>query len=415
MRARAPLLSFAALGPTAPVAAGGPFDALWGGLWTDNPTIGRIIVVAILALGLTGANAALAHLRRYRQEDAQLALVRSNLAQWRSAQGITGTPTDGSEPATTSTGGEGAAAPNLVTFDRLREGLAGGGLIGSRMDLIEALRNERQSVETGLLQQLAAARDESRQGLATAGFAAANCMLLGILGTFAGLAIMVQQIDVGLPGGGAAGADLDVFEQAFTNLRSVLGGMKTAFSTSLVGMSWALVCTALDFRLRRRQAAFFERFERFTIQELLPATVPAYDDENLLERVSRQLVDSFGRLEEIQRLNHRTLEDLTGLQSGFGAIVEEIRTITRGEAARDLDRVIEELEKTNRSVVAVAEQVPRLIAGAERRGQELLSRLELLAAPSPLHASSAGGGLFSPRTLLIALVAVAALLLLTRF
>lgn len=413
MRASAALLSLATLGPTAPVAAGGPVDALWGGLWTDNPTIGRVIVVAIFALGLTGAHAALAHLRRYRQEDAQLALVRSNLAQWRSAQGTAEPPTDG--PAATSTGGGDAAAPNLVEFDRLREGLAGDGLIGTRMDLIEALRNERQSVETGLLQQLGAARDESRRGVATAGFAAANCMLLGILGTFAGLAIMVQQIDVGLPGGGGAGADLDVFEQAFTNLRSVLGGMKTAFSTSLVGMSWALVCTALDFRLRRRQAAFFERFERFTIQELLPATVPAYDDENLLERVSRQLEDSFGRLEEIQSLNHRTLEDLTGLQSGFGAIVEEIRTITRGEAARDLDRVIEELEKTNRSVVAVAEQVPRLIAAAERRGQDMLSRLELIASPPPLHASPAGSGLFSPRTLLIALVAVAALLILTRF
>lgn len=414
MRARAALLCLAALGPTAPVAAGGPFDALWGGLWTDNPTIGRVIVVAIFVLGLSGAHAALAHLRRYRLEDAQLALVRSNLAQWRSAQGTAEPPTEGREPAS-ATGGVDAAAPNLVAFDRLREGLDGGGLIGSRMDLIEALRNERQSVETSLLQQLGAARDESRRGLATAGFAAANCMLLGILGTFAGLAIMVQQIDLGLPGGGATGADHDVFEQAFANLRSVLGGMKTAFSTSLVGMSWALVCTALDFRLRRRQAAFFERFERFTIQELLPATVPAYDDENLLERVSRQLEDSFGRLEEIQRLNHRTLEDLTGLQSGFGAMVEEIRTITRGEAARDLDRVIEELEKTNGSVVTVAEQVPRLIAAAERRGQEMLSRLELLASPPPLHGSPAGGGLFSPRTLLIALVAVAAFLLLTRF
>lgn len=408
---RAALCALAlALAPTLTADASG-IEALWGGLWGDNPIIGRLIVLVILALGAAGVGSALHHLRRYGREEARLVQLRANLEQWRaaraaaSAEDETATGADGAE--------DGTAARELVGIDRLREGLPAGGLIGGRLDLIESLRERRLTVDVALVQQLAAARDEAARGLALPAFAATNSMLLGILGTFAGLAIMVQQIHLGLPTAGAA-VNLDLFEQAFANLRSVLGGMKTAFSTSLAGMSCALLCTTLDFRLRRRQASFFERLERFTVAELLPATVPAYDDEKLLERVSEQLDRSFGRLDEIQRLNHRTLEDLTGLQRGFTAMIDEIRTITRGEAARDLDRVIDELEKTNRSVVAVVEQIPRLIATAERRGHEMVAAVERLVSPIGA-ATPLAGGLLSPRNLLIALATLAVLLVATRF
>lgn len=404
--------------PAGPAGADG-LDALWGGLWRDNPAIGRLVVVAIAVLGIAGVHAAVTHLRRYRREETALARVRGNLSAWRSAQagdpeaaGATARPGDAAGEAAPAEGREeDDGAKPLVPLDRLREGLPDGTAIGGRLDLLESLSRERQSIDVALIQQLGAAHDETHSGLATPAFAATTSMLLGILGTFAGLAIMVQQIDLGLPDATDAG----LFEQAFADLRSVLGGMKTAFSTSLAGMSCALVCSALDFRMRRRQAAFFAHLERFTVEELLPATLPGYDDDKLLARVSDQLDRSFGRLEEIQRLNQRTLEDLTGLHAGFAASVEEIRTITRGEAARDLDRVIEELEKTNRSVVAVAEQVPRLIASAERRGHEMLARLEQLAAPPPFVAPSAAGGLLSPRTLLIAIFALAVLIVVTRF
>lgn len=407
-------LALLSLLPAAPAAANA-LDALWGGLWRDNPTVGRLVVVAIALLGVAGTHAAAAHLARYRREEAALARVRSNLSRWRSAQdGTAEVAGEAADMAVESGGGEGGADPKpLVPLDRLREGLPGDTSMGARLDLLESLCRERQTVDVALIQQLGAAHDDTRPGLATPAFAATTSMLLGILGTFAGLAIMVQRIDLGLPD--AADAGLGLFEQAFADLRSVLGGMKTAFSTSLAGMSCALLCSTLDFRLRRRQATFFARLERFTVEELLPATIPGYDDDKLLARVSDQLDRSFGRLEEIQRLNQRTVEDLTGLHTGFAATVEEIRTITRGEAARDLDRVIEELEKTNRSVLAVAEQVPRLITSAERRGQEMLARLEQLAAP-PSHAGpSAAVGLLTPRTLLIAIFALAALIVVTRF
>lgn len=422
MNRRAGLLAVQALLP-ASAAAADTFDALWGGLWRDNPAIGRLVILVIIALGVVGVRSAVTHLRRYRREEAALGRVRNNLAAWRSAQ-VAASATSGEATADAAASAEGDPSPDgeeasadegdsdqpLVPLDRLREGLPDGTAIGARLDLLDSLRRERQAIDVPLIQQLGADDDETRPGLATPAFAATTSMLLGILGTFAGLAIMVQRIDLGLP----SATDPGLFEEAFADLRSILGGMKTAFSTSLAGMSCALVCSALDFRLRRRQAGFFARLERFTVEELLPATLPGYDDDKLLARVSDQLDRSFGRLEEIHRLNQRAVEDLNGLHTGFAATVEEIRVLTRDEAARDLDQVIEELQKTNRSVLAVAEQVPRLIASAERRSHEMLARLEQLAAPSPFAAPAAGGGLLSPRTLIFALVALAVLIVVTR-
>ena len=152
--------------------------------------------------------------------------------------------------------------------------------------------------------------------------------------------------------------------------------MKTAFSTSLVGMLCSILCACLDFGLRSRQASFFERLERFTTEELLPATVPAVYHENLLEQVSYQLERSFGRLEEIYEQNRMTLKDLSAVEAAFAEIVEEIRTITRGEAARDLERVIEQLAEINRAVLGVVDHLPRVIANSERNSREVLARIE---------------------------------------
>ncbi|HEX7787153.1 MAG TPA: hypothetical protein VF653_13120, partial [Methylomirabilota bacterium] len=104
--------------------------------------------------------------------------------------------------------------------------------------------------------------------------------------------------------------------------------------------------------------------------------VPAVYHENLLEQVSYQLERSFGRLEEIYEQNRMTLKDLSAVEAAFAEIVEEIRTITRGEAARDLERVIEQLAEINRAVLGVVDHLPRVIANSERNSREVLARIE---------------------------------------
>jgi hypothetical protein len=123
--------------------------------------------------------------------------------------------------------------------------------------------------------------------------------------------------------------------------------------------------------------------ERFTIEELLPAAVPAVEDESLLDRVSLQLENSFARLDDIYLQNQDALKDMTGAQRAFVDIVEEIRKITRSEASRNLEGVLEQLSQTNRSVLSVVDQLPRVVTAVESGQRRLLDRFASVLSSVP--------------------------------
>jgi methyl-accepting chemotaxis protein len=200
-------------------------------------------------------------------------------------------------------------------------------------------------------------------------------MMFGILGTFLGLAAMVQEIHLGLPSE-TANLSLDSWMSSVQQLGSVLGGMKTAFSTSLVGMTGAILSSSVAYWIGHRRRQVFELLERKTAAELVPATVPAVEDESLLVQVSNQLDDSFSRLDEIYRQNQDALKDLTGAQKAFVEIVDEVRDITRGQAARNLDGLLGQLAQASESVLAVSRQIPRVVSTFESTARELRGSAE---------------------------------------
>jgi hypothetical protein len=197
------------------------------------------------------------------------------------------------------------------------------------------------------------------------------------LGTFIGLAVMVQQIQFVLPQSSGS-VTVGSWTQSVENISRVLGGIKTAFSCSLVGIVCSILASLINFRLRSSQALFFERLERFTTEDLLPAAVPTVEDESLLDRVSLQLENSFTRLDDIYRQNQDALKDMTGAQRAFVDIVEEIRKITRSEASRNLEGVLEQISQTNRSVLTVADQLPKVVSAVEAGQRRLLERFSTL-------------------------------------
>lgn len=395
--------------------------AVWGSLWADNPLLGRLVVMAILCLTVAAVVAARQHFRRYRRETAMLGRVVERLlernrgaATSRQPEQDAESPADGGEdgpsPSAASIEPPPTSEPQLADLPTLKEGVDPGSLVWERLSSIETLRAHRARVNLDTLQQLSIARDQAKPGFGLPGFAAGLSMLLGIFGTFFGLAVMVQQIHLGLPTA-SEGLTLDAWTDSIQNLRAVLGGMKTAFSTSVMGMGGAIACMVIDFRLRRARAAFFERFERFTVEDLLPVTVPAIEDESLLERVTHQLDESFERLESIYAQNRAALADLAGVEEACAQIVGEVRTITRTEAARDLHRVVDQLTETNRSIMGVVEQLPRLVAATERTGREVVTRMEQL-----LQTGGEGGPTSGPRAAFPRLLvggAVIALLVMT--
>jgi biopolymer transport protein ExbB/TolQ len=428
------------------------FSSLLSSLWSDNTLVGRLIILCILFLLANATIATRRNLRRYRSEGANLDRVIARLGQWRAAReaaaaqatdspagaqaaaadvdavhaaaGDTADPAaagagkpgaasiapappdapdaEGATAATTATTEIKAVAPawhsltrqqdyGTADIESLQEGVDRSSLIAERLDAIAKMRRFQVKINLGTLQQLTQAKEAARRGMTAPGFAASTAMMLGLLGTFIGLAVMAQRIYFALPGT-AAGTTPDSWSSAFQNVTAVLAGIKIAFSTSLVGIFCAVSASLLGHRLRSAQAAFFERLERFTCEDLLPATVPSVEDESLLERVTVQLENSFLRLDDVFRQNADALKEMTGAQRAFVEIVDEIRLVTKNEASRNLEGVVEQVAATNRAVLKLVEQIPRLATAIDNGQRRLVDQLALhgtAASPGAPARSSA--------------------------
>ncbi len=357
--------------------------ALWHGIWSDNSPAGKLIVLIILALLAWALRCGSRHLKRYRREEDNLSRAIAKLRETtvRRVPAADANPQPGEAIADQGAAGGAAGEGNVSPADLavVRSDLAAESLIAERLAAIEKLRTRQVRVNPNALQQLSLARDQARPGMAVPGAVAGLATMLGLLGTFIGLAVMVQQIQFALPQSSGA-VTASSWTQSVDNISRILGGIKTAFSCSLVGIVCSILAAVTNFRLRSAQGLFFERLERFTTEELLPAAVPTVEDESLLDRVSLQLENSFARLDDIYRQNQDALQDMTGAQRAFVDIVEEIRKITRSEASRNLEGVLEQVSQTNRSVLTVAEQLPKVVSAMETGQRRLLDRFSTLVA-----------------------------------
>jgi hypothetical protein len=92
-------------------------------------------------------------------------------------------------------------------------------------------------------------------------------IFLGLLGTFYGLATTVPAVVATIKslapaeGGDLAGAE--VFERLLSGLESQLGGMGTAFSSSLLGLAGSLVVGLLDLFAGHAQNRFYRELEEW--------------------------------------------------------------------------------------------------------------------------------------------------------
>jgi hypothetical protein len=405
---------------------GETLELLWSSLWAANPWPGRVVIVSIVSVVAVAILLGWRQLARYSLEERAIQWVSEFLRSWggrRAESGgrdrddadsdprpeseddetvdpqvpleeaSDGAEEDGDEAATEnpepSTEEVVEASPRddpseTREPDRLMTELLGEvcahhrfgeSLIGDRIRAIDEMRRYRVKVDVDTLQDLALYRDAAKTGHGFPSFAAGLSMMLGILGTFLGLAAMVQEIHLGLPSE-TANLSLDSWMSSVQQLGSVLGGMKTAFSTSLVGMTGAILSSSVAYWIGHRRRQVFELLERMTAAELVPATVSAVENESLLARVSNQLEDSFSRLDEIYRQNQDALKDLTGAQEAFVEIVDEVRDITRGQAARNLDGLLGQLAPASESVLAVSRQIPRVVSTFESTARELRASAE---------------------------------------
>ena len=326
---------------------------------TDNTLIGLLLVFGLVLMAVISGGCATSHFRRYRiTESDYLNQAKTRLRSLRSKS---------DEP---SEGEKSLRLSNLVSAEELAQGVPPDSIIGDRLRMIALLRQSQTKVSLSALQQISRAREAARTSLRFPGVAVNLLMLVGLLGTFIGIAIVIQQIGLNI---GQGDGSLESFGKAF-------GGMYTKFSTTLVGMACAIVLASLNFRLAQAQERFFEDLDRFTVSELLPATIPALEDETLLERISQQLEQSFSLIEEIADKNAKTGEAVGAIQAGFADIVSNIRQQVRSEGPDRLHTllgqmagVIDQVSRVNDALHNLASELPKALTASNRRLEEAIT------------------------------------------
>jgi biopolymer transport protein ExbB/TolQ len=262
---------------------------------------------------------------------------------------------------------------------RLRESV-----IGDRLLALRKMRASHAKVNVQALQEMSIAKEAARRGIGFPSFVVGFAMLLGLLGTIIGLTKMVQTIHLTLP----TAADTLTpasWSQSLNNVRDVMSSMKSAFSATLVGLFCSITASLLNLRLEKAQSRFFEKLERFTIEELLPKTSPTMEDETLLQSINTQMERYFDELREVAEQNNQTVQDLSAAQKAFETTIASIEQMSRGnspgsvqEVIGQLSGVIGELSGVNRSIVTLTGRLPETLDMARQANQTMQQRVETL-------------------------------------
>jgi hypothetical protein len=183
----------------------------------------------------------------------------------------------------------------------------------------------------GLLDSIASRLDESRE---LSRYMAALLIFLGLLGTFWGLLLTVRSISDVIGGMSVGGDDVGaLFAQLKLGLARPLHGMGTAFSSSMLGLSGALVLGFLDLTAGQAQNRFYNELEEWLAGLTRLASGALADGEGSVPAYVQALLEQTAEnLENLQRIMLRGEESrresnraILALSEKFGALTDQMR------------------------------------------------------------------------------------------
>jgi hypothetical protein len=202
------------------------------------------------------------------------------------------------------------------------------------------------AITRGMLDSLASRLDESRE---LSRYTTGLLIFLGLLGTFWGLLLTVGSVSDVIGGLSVGSGDINaMFEQLKSGLARPLHGMGTAFSSSMFGLSGALVLGFLDLTAGQAQNRFFNELEEW-LAGLTRVSGGALGDGEAAIPVY------------VQALLEQTAENLEALQ----------RIISRGEDAR---------AAANHSLATLTDRMSAVADALQRLSGEMSSSQAQLSA-----------------------------------
>lgn len=212
-------------------------------------------------------------------------------------------------------------------------------------------------------------------------------IFLGLLGTFYGLATtvpaVVDTIRSLAPQEGEQG--MAVFDRLMTGLEAQLGGMGTAFSSSLLGLAGSLVVGLLELFAGHGQNRFYQELEEW-LSSITRIGVAAGEGDGTEMGVVAQILDQMAEQMEVMR-SMISQADMSWAMvdekiASLGGAVERLasRTGEEGAALPLLERVAAAQERVADGQARMADGQARIVAALEAE----------VEAPAPASADDAG-------------------------
>jgi hypothetical protein len=210
-------------------------------------------------------------------------------------------------------------------------------------------------------------------------------IFLGLLGTFYGLATtvpaVVETIRSLAPHEGQTG--IEVFESLMTGLEAQLGGMGTAFSSSLLGLAGSLVVGLLELFASHGQNRFYRELEEWlsgvTRVGLGTLEGEGHGDQSAVAAVLEQVVLRLEQMEDRgSTIEVEVLRGIDALGTALSGMVERDAAAAR-MMADSLGRIAD-----GQSAIAAALQ-EGASAGSMERAHEAENRMRLRSIDTQLQ------------------------------
>lgn len=235
-----------------------------------------------------------------------------------------------------------------------------------------------------MLDGIASRLDESRE---TSRYVTGVMIFLGLLGTFWGLLKTVHAVAAVIAAMNLAGGDVNgMFAQLKAGLAGPLAGMGTAFSSSMFGLSGALILGFLDLTAGQAMTRFFNELEEWLagLTRVSSGAIAADGEGGLPAYAQALLEQNTENVEALQRLlarseesRHETTRTIAEMSERMSVLAESIHNSQRvmlrvGEGLAALTRLAERSDERNGSEIARAHLrniellIARMIAEAEQ-------------------------------------------------
>ena len=234
-------------------------------------------------------------------------------------------------------------------------------LLGARLGRMAISTQTMRSILDSIQMRLDENRDISR-------YLTGLLVFLGLLGTFWGLLQTVtsvgdtiQSLDV------TSGDTALIFDNLKEGLAAPLGGMGTAFSSSLFGLAGSLVLGFLDLQAGQAQSVFYNDLEDWlsTVADLDPTAMDtvggttAEDLRVVIERLTRVVTDAGGVAGN--STTQRATNAMANLAEGIQGLVQHMRSEqqvvrswveTQSEQQREIHELLEVIAEALKSPAA---------------------------------------------------------------